>query len=68
MEVAKHRLPILAAILMQSKRPIRNDDKLILPIPYPSVWPETVEYVHTLNRDYLSEAVKGNIANLGGTF
>lgn len=51
---------------MQSKRPIKQDDKVILPLPFPSAWTETVKYVCTRDTEFLSEAVKGNIVNLGG--
>lgn len=51
---------------MQSKRPIKQDDKVILPLPFPSAWTETIKFIRTRDIEHLSEAVKGNIINLGG--
>jgi hypothetical protein len=64
--MARIHLPILGAILMQSKRPIKQVDKIILPLPFPSAWTETVKFIRTRDTEHLSEAVKGNIINLGG--
>lgn len=59
-------LPILGAILLQTKRPIQGDEIIHLPLPFPSAWFETVRYVYTGDSEFLSESVKRNISHLGG--
>ena len=63
---ALQQLPILGSILVQTKRPIQYDETILLPVPYPSAWTETIRYIETNNAEYLSESVKVNILNLGG--
>ncbi|KAG9255916.1 uncharacterized protein F5Z01DRAFT_672561 [Emericellopsis atlantica] len=63
---ALQQLPILGSILVQTKRPIQYDETILLPVPYPSAWTETIRYIETHNAEHLSESVKVNILNLGG--
>ncbi|CAG9955023.1 unnamed protein product [Clonostachys rosea f. rosea IK726] len=60
------KLPILGATLTQEVRRIRPRDKIVVPMPYPRAWPETVRYLSSGQPDFLSEAVRCNISNLGG--
>ncbi|CAI6081864.1 unnamed protein product, partial [Clonostachys chloroleuca] len=60
------KLPILGATLTQEIRRVRTRDKVVVPMPYPRAWPETVRYLSSGQPDFLSEAVRCNISNLGG--
>ncbi|VUC37731.1 unnamed protein product, partial [Clonostachys rosea] len=60
------KLPILGATLTQQVRRVRPRDKIVVPMPYPRAWPETVRYLSSGQPDFLSEAVRCNISNLGG--
>ncbi|CAG9989827.1 unnamed protein product [Clonostachys byssicola] len=60
------KLPILGATLTQEIRRVRPRDKIVVPMPYPRAWPETVRYLSSGQPDFLSEAVRCNISNLGG--
>ncbi|KAK7223641.1 hypothetical protein V2G26_011644 [Clonostachys chloroleuca] len=60
------KLPILGATLTQEIRRVRPRDKVVVPMPYPRAWPETVRYLSSGQPDFLSEAVRCNISNLGG--
>ncbi|CAH0056554.1 unnamed protein product, partial [Clonostachys solani] len=60
------KLPILGATLTQEVRRVRPRDKIVVPMPYPRAWPETVRYLSSGQPDFLSEAVRCNISNLGG--
>jgi hypothetical protein len=53
---------------MQATRPIREVERILLPLPYPHAWSETVRYVSTGDPNFLSESVKINILHLGGRF
>ena len=54
-------------MIVQTRVPLdKHGFDIVLPMPYPLAWPDTVRCLQTGLEQLLSEQVKGNIEYLGG--
>ncbi|OAA68810.1 hypothetical protein ISF_03185 [Cordyceps fumosorosea ARSEF 2679] len=58
------RVPVLAAIILSGK--VSFGDTIVVPMPYPEAWAETVAWVYTGEEKLLADKVAQNARFLGG--
>ncbi|KAK7757070.1 hypothetical protein SLS62_001088 [Diatrype stigma] len=56
--------PVLTSLLERGHA--KKGDVILMPLPYPEAWPQTVQFVYTQKAELLAEEVQANISYLFG--